>query len=477
MGVVARIFGKKGRKRSHLAAGFAAAMIGVCGPAAAQTLPDPQPPQAQVQQVAPKLTDEQLLDLTQRQTLKYFIEFAHPVSGMARERTNNIADYGQDIVATGGTGFGVMAMVTGASRGWISRDDARARVGKIVDFLSTKATTYDGLFPHYLDGTTGKVYSLNKADNGSDVVESAFLFQGLLTAREYFNGADPAEASLRAKINKLWDAADWTSHVQPGTPGLTWNHSPDYGWKINLPVQGWNEALIAYVMAASSPTHPISRETYERGWARSGKIKKNAKEDGVDLSAGGGPLFFPPSSFLGLDPQGLKDKYIDYDAQTRNQALAAHAYAVRNPKGCAGYGPAWGLTASDGPDGYVVEEPGKEDRCVIAPTGALASFPYTPDYSMQALRHYYEDYNGKLWGEYGFVDAFSEKRDWQAKTDLAIDEGPIVAMIENYRSGLLWKLFMNAPEVQTGLKKLGFESPWLAKDTPPTPKPPTPPSL
>ncbi len=472
MGLASRIFGKKSRKRARLAAIFALAGFGLSGAAQAQTPAIPPTPPASVQQAAPaKLTDEQLLDLAQRQTLNYFIEFAHPVSGMARERTNNIADYGADIVATGGTGFGVMAIVTGASRGWISRDEARGRVDKIVDFLSTKADTYNGLFPHYLDGTTGKTFAWNKADNGSDLVESAFLFQGLITAREYFSGSDPAETALRGKINKLWEAANWTSHIQPGTPGLTWNRSPDYGWKINLAVQGWNEALIAYVMAASSPTHPISRAVFEQGWDRGGKIAKHAAKEGLDLPAGSGPLFFTHYSFLGLDPRGLKDKYIDYEAQTRNQALASHAYAVRNPKGFKGYGPAWGLTASDGPNGYVVEEPGKNDKGVIAPTGALSSFPYTPEYSMQALRHYYEDYDGKLWGEYGFVDSFDETKNWQAKTDLAIDEGPIVVMIENYRSGLLWKLFMNAPEVQAGLKKLGFESPWLAKDVAPTPPP------
>lgn len=468
MKLLKKIFGrkakrekKKPRRLKKLAAVFTLAAAFTAVPSVAQTPPAAPVAQLNVAPAAARLTDDQLMDLVQRQTLNYFTEFAHPVSGMARERTNNVSTYGADIVATGGTGFGVMAMIVGAERGWITRDDVRARVGKIVDFLATKADRFNGLFPHYLDGTTGKVFAWNKADDGSDVVESAFLFQGLLTARQYFSGDNPADVALRGKITKLWEAADWTVHVPPSGKGLVWNRSPE-GWKINLPVRGWNEGLIAYVIAASSPTHPISREVFEQGWAHNGAIRKNMKEEGFALPAGAGPLFFTHYSFLGLDPRGLKDRYIDYDLQTRDQALAQHAYALRNPKHKTGYGPSWGLTASDGPDGYIVEDP-RNDHGVIAPTAALSSFPYTPVFSMQALRHYYEDFGGKLWGPYGFVDAFDEGCNWQATTDLAIDEGPIVVMMENYRSGLLWKLFMTTPDVQRGLNNLGFESPWLAK--------------
>jgi hypothetical protein len=413
-----------------------------------------------------RLTDAEMLDAAQAGALGYFTDFAHPVSGMARERTNNVETYGADIVTTGGTGFGVMAMIAGAERGFLTREDALARTAKIVDFLSTKADRFHGLFPHYMDGTTGKTFAWNKADDGADVVESSFLFQGLLAARQYYSRNTPEETALRDKINGLWRNADWTWHARDESRvdrgGIIWNWSPSQSWKIGLPIRGWNECLITYVMAASSPTHPISRETYAHGWAQNGAIRKNMNSEGYDLPLGGGPLFFAQYSFLGLDPRGLKDSYADYGIQTRNQALAQHAYAVRNPKHFKGYGPAWGLTASDGTDGYDVFSP-ENDKGVIAPTAALSSFPYTPEFSMQALRHYTNDFGGALFGRYGFVDSFDETRHWQAKTELAIDEGPIAVMIENYRSGLLWDLFMSAPEVQQGLKRLGFESPHLDK--------------
>jgi hypothetical protein len=408
-------------------------------------------------------TDDELLDLVQRQTLKYFTDYAHPVSGMARERTNGVEIYGKDVVTTGGTGFGIMAMIAGTSRGWLTRQETLERVAKIVDFLDTKVHTYHGAFPHYLDGATGETFEWGRNDNGGDLVETSFLMAGLLSARQYFSGDTPEEISLRAKINTLWENVDWQFYTR-GENRLYWNWSPDHGWAINLPITGWNEALITYVLAAASPTHPISREVYDHGWARDGRIKDEKFYGGINLPLGptpwGGPLFLSQYSFLGLDPRGLKDQYADYWEQIRNHTLINHAFAVLNPHHYKGYGPDWGLTSSEGPDGYNDFSP-TNDQGVVAPTAALSSFPYAPELAMEELRHLYHDHGGKLWGPYGFRDSFNESRNWVANTNLAIDQGPIVVMIENYRSGLLWQLLMSSPEIKQGLEKLDFQSPYL----------------
>jgi hypothetical protein len=167
-------------------------------------------------------------------------------------------------------------------------------------------------------------------------------------------------------------------------------------------------------------------------------------------------LFWSHYSYLGLDPRGLRDRYADYWQHNRNHTLLNRKYCIENPSKFKGYGEdCWGLTASYSVKGYAAHSPAR-DLGVISPTAALSSFPYTPEYSMQALKHFYYDLGDRIWGEYGFHDAFSEQKNWYPQRYLAIDQGPIIVMIENYRSGLLWKLFMSCPEVRDGLKKLGF---------------------
>ena len=409
------------------------------------------------------LSDTALLELTQRQCFKYFWDFAHPVSGLARERSNQAYDYGNEVVTIGGSGFGIMAIVVATERKWISRDSAVARMNKIVHFL-WKADSYHGIFPHWMNGTTGKTIPFSRKDDGADIVETSYLFQGLLCARQYFNRNDPGERSIRDHINWMWDQAEWNWHTRGGMDLLYWHWSPNNGWAMNFELRGYNEALITYVLAASSPRYPISAEVYHRCWAQSDHFRNGKDYYGYNLPLGfdyGGPLFFTHYSFLGLDPHGLKDRYADYWIQNRNQTLINYTYCTKNPEKFKGYGPdCWGLTASDTYDGYDAHSP-TNDHGTITPTGALSAFPYTPEYSMKALRHFYDDLGDRIWGEYGFVDAFNESRDWYAHSYLAIDQGPIVVMIENYRSGLLWKLFMSCPEVQNGLQRLGFTSPWI----------------
>jgi len=408
------------------------------------------------------LSDSELLDLVQKQTFKYFWDFADPVSGMARERSN-VTDYGAEVAATGGTGFGVMSIIVAVNRNWITRDTAVNRLLKLTKFL-LKADKYHGIFPHWLNGETGKTIPFSSKDDGGDIVETSYLMEGLLCAREYFNGDNAKERQLRQRITWMWNDVDYNWQTRGGISVLYWHWSPNNGWAMNAEIRGWNECLITYILAASSPEHSIEPVVYRRGWAVSNHFYNGKKFYGYTLPLGfdyGGPLFFAHYSFLGLDPRGLKDKYADYWEQNQNHTLINYSYCVDNPKHYKGYGKdCWGLTASDSYVGYAAHSP-LNDLGVISPTASLSSFPYTPEYSMQALKHFYFDLGNKIWGEYGFFDGFSESKNWYAKSYLAIDEGPIVVMIENYRTGLLWKLFMNIPEIQNGVKRLGFESPYI----------------
>lgn len=411
------------------------------------------------------LSDSALLDLVQKQTFRYFWDFAHPVSGMARERSNKTLDYGDEVVTTGGTGFGVMAIIVATERKWISRDTAAKHLLKMVNFL-LKANSYHGVFPHWLNGETGKTVPFSRKDDGADLVETSYLLEGLLCARQYFNQNNETENDLRSRIASIWNDIEWNWFTRDGQEVLYWHWSPNNGWAMDYPVRGFNECLIMYVLAASAQHYPVSATVYHKGWAQSNFFKNGKIFYGYNLPLGlnyGGPLFFSHYSFLGLDPHGLKDAYADYWEQNTHHTLINRAYCLKNPKKFKGYGEnCWGLTASDTYDGYDAFSP-TNDKGTIAPTGALSAFPYTPEYSMQALRHFYDDLGTKIWGQYGFTDAFNETQNWYATTYLAIDEGPIVAMIENYRSGLLWRLFMSCPEIKGGLKKLGFESPWMMK--------------
>jgi hypothetical protein len=405
----------------------------------------------------PEITDEELLTLVQRQTFKYFWDYGHPVSGLARERNG-----GSDLVTSGGSGFGLMAMVVAIERGFISREEGLQRFETIFDFLAS-ADRFHGAWSHWLNGTTGEVLPFSTYDNGGDLVETSYMAMGLLTVRQYLDAGVPAENILIDKINALWEGIEWDWYTRGGENALYWHWSPDYEWQMNMKIQGYNEALITYVMAAASPGHGIDAAPYHETWARNGDIVQNRSYFGYDLpvsnQAYGGPLFFAHYSFLGIDPRSLSDTYADYWEQNVNHSLINYSWCVQNALNYVGYSAdCWGLTASDGPSGYSAHSPAN-DRGVITPTAALSSFPYTPGESMAALKHFYYMLGDRLWDEYGFHDAFSPTYDWVAGSYLAIDQGPIIVMIENYRSQLLWDLFMSAPEVRQSLTKLGFTYP------------------
>lgn len=400
-----------------------------------------------------EIPDDELLELVQRQAFRYFYDFAHPVSGMARERNTS-----GEVVTTGGSGFGLMALVAGIEREFITRDEGIAHFEKVVDFLES-CDRFHGAWPHWLNGSTGSTYPFSQKDNGADLVETAFLVQGLLTVRQYLNTADAAENALSERINALWEAVEWDWFTKGGEEVLYWHWSPDYNWDMNMQIRGYNEALMVYILAAASPTHPVEASVYHNGWARNGGIVNGRSFYGITLPLGydyGGPLFFAHYSFLGLDPRKLSDQYGNYWEQNVAHALINRNHAITNPLKYVGYSSdCWGLTASDGNGGYSAHSP-TNDRGVISPTAAVSSIAFTPDESMDAIRHFYYLLGDRLWGEYGFYDAFNVTAGWWANSYIAIDKGPEIVMIENYRSGLLWNLFMSAPEVGVGLDKLGF---------------------
>lgn len=414
-----------------------------------------------------QITDDSLLTLVQFRTFQYFWNGAEPHSGMARERFHVDGDYpGNDknVVTSGGSGFGLMAILAGVKRGFITRDDAYNRYLRIVEFLR-KADRFHGAWSHWIYGETGKVKPFGPKDNGADIVETSYLMQGLLCVRQYFINGTDKEKLLASEIDKLWREVEWNWFTKGGEPVIYWHWSPDYGWQMNYPVQGYNECLILYVLAASSPTFPVSPAAYHKGWARNGTIKEEHEKYGYILSLNhngspeyGGPLFWSHYSFLGLDPRHLKDSYADYWRENTNQTLINWQWCIRNQTKYKGYSKdCWGLSASYSINGYAAHSPGEgNDLGVIAPTAALSSFPYTPIQSLDAMKHFYYSLGNKIWGIYGFYDAFSEHNNWYPQRYLAIDQGPVVVMIENYRTGLLWSLFMSSGEIQKGLRVLGF---------------------
>lgn len=405
----------------------------------------------------PLISEDSLLTLVQKKTFGYFWDYGHPSSGLARERLGS-----GDVVTSGGSGFGLMGILVGIERNFITRQQGFERLNKIVNFLNSPSTNrFHGAFPHWINGSSGKVYPFSSKDDGGDLVETAFLMQGLLTVNEYFRNGTADEKAMCDTIQKIWKNIEWDWYRRDNQNKLYWHWSPNYGWYMNMPVSGWNEALIVYILAAASPTHSVPKIVYDEGWARNGSYPmENGKNFyGIRLPLGydyGGPLFFAHYSFLGLDPRNLSDQYAEYWTQNVAHSRINFEYCKANPKHYRGYGEkCWGLTASDIPNGYSASSP-TNDLGVIAPTAALSSFPYTPDESMAALNYFYYILGDRIWGDYGFRDAFNLSSDWYADSYIAIDQGPIICMIENYRTGFLWDLFMANPDIRNGLDKLGF---------------------
>ncbi|RIA08680.1 hypothetical protein OE09_0500 [Flavobacteriaceae bacterium MAR_2010_72] len=413
------------------------------------------------------LSDEEMMNLTQETTFKYFWDFANTNSGAAKERYHpDNPTLNQNVVTSGGTGFGLMAILVGIERGYVTRSQAVSRLTTILNFLET-ANRFHGAWSHWIDGGSGNVIPFSAQDDGGDLVETAFLAQGLICLKEYFKNGNTEEQALANKADLLWKGVEWNWYTQ-GQDALYWHWSPNHGFAINLRLRGYNETMIAYILAAASPDYPITPSAYQNGWADNGNIVSSNVQYGFPLilkHAGspsyGGPLFFSHYSFLVLNPKNLTDQYANYWNLAVNHTKINRQYCVVNPKNYKDYGEdCWGLTASysrnaDGSLGYSAHSP-VNDKGVISPTAAISSIPYTPLESLKAMHYFYQN-KDKLLGPAGFYDAFSpEYNYWVGKAYLAIDQGPQIIMIENHRTGLLWNLFMQNEDVKKGLDLLGF---------------------
>jgi len=418
-----------------------------------------------------QMSDAEFLDMTQRATLRYFWDWGDPNSGIARERWQPNEN---DVTNTiGGGGFGVMAIIVGIHRGFITRDQGVDRIKKIVDFLATKIDTFHGAFPHWFNGSTGKVVKFGNYQNGGDIVETSFMIQGLLAAKQYFNLQNSDEELIRNTIKQIWENVDWDFY-RNGSTGLYWNWSPTYLFNIpeggSFIFHGWSETMITYFLAVASPTHSIQSTYYKSGWGSDGGIKYAGQPKyGYQLQVGtnyGGPLFWTHYSYLGFDPRSKRDLYANYFVNNFNQTMINRAYCIENPKNYVGYNEnCWGLTASNSipsAGGYMAHEPGN-DNGTIAPTAAISSMPYflyeNENLALNAIKYFYRTYRSGVWGDFGFKDAFNVSQLWFNDDYLAIDQGPIICMIENYRSQLLWNLFMADPDVIAALPKIPFFNP------------------
>jgi hypothetical protein len=421
------------------------------------------PPSPAASAATHAMTDEELLTMVQEAGFRYYWEAAEPHSGMTRENTPG----DDDIVAVGASGFGVMAIMVGAERGFITHQQAIERLSRMTEFLST-ADHYHGAWPHFLSGSTGRRLPVfDMYDNGADLVETSFMMEGLLAARQYFKQDGPSGQKLYERITELWQGVDWKwFRATPQHDALYWHWSPEYSFHIANRLTGWNEVMITYLDAIASPTHGIPAADYYSGWVGEaiGNPYANGKSYfGIKLDVGGntgGPLFFTDYSFMGFDPRGIHDRFTGYFDNNRAMALINQQYCIHNPHHWQGYGDnTWGLTAVDGPEGYVPYEPTPDlDDGTIAPTGAISAFAYTPEPAMAALKHFYRDLGAQLWSIYGFRDAFNLQQNWYSGITMGLNQAPMVVMIENYRSGLVWKNFMANPEIQPALKNIGFRA-------------------
>ena len=413
-------------------------------------------------------SDNQIITAVQKQTFQYFWDGAEPSSGLARERIhidNQYPENDKNVITIGGSGFGLMSILIGVHNGFINKDDAKQQLIKSLNFLDT-IPRFHGAWSHWYHGDTGKPKAFSQNDDGGDLVETAFLAQGLICVREFFKNGDIDEQQIANKADKLWREINWNFY-RNNKDVLYWHWSPNYGWGMNHAIQGFDECMITYILAASSPTFPIPASTYHKGWARDGSIKSNIQKYGIPTivkhnakEGEVGPLFWTHYSFLALNPNGLSDEYIDYQKALVNHVNINLAYANHNPKKFRGYGSdkGWGWTASYSTNGYNAHHPDNDPTGVISPTAAISSIVYTPKESINFIHYLQDSIGSKVTGKYGFYDAYSESQNWYPKRYLAIDQGPIVVMIQNYKDQFIWKLFMKAPEIKNGLKKLGFTS-------------------
>ncbi|HEX9943896.1 MAG TPA: glucoamylase family protein [Thermoanaerobaculia bacterium] len=441
---------------------------------------------------APRTSDvPPLIADLQERTFRFFWDLAQPENGLIPDRWPT-----PSFSSVAAVGFGLTAYPIGAERGWVTREDARRRVLTTLRFLANAPqgpepagrTGYKGFFYHFLDMKTGTRFEQVELST----IDTTLLLAGVLFCQSYFDRDEPGEAEIRSLAETLYRRVDWT-WIQPRAPLVSMGWTSEkrfhtYDWR------GFNEAMILYVLALGSPTHPIEPEGWE-AFTSTYQWADFYSQEHVNFA----PLFGHQYSHVWIDFRGIRDAYmrakgIDYFENSRRAVLSQRAYAIDNPDGFRGYGAnVWGLTACDGPlDGELTVDGRKirfmtyaargvargeiRDDGTIAPTAAASSIAFAPEAVLPAIEEMHRRWGGHLFSKYGFLDSFNPTLNVETPTKhgrvvpgvgwfdgdyLGIDQGPIVAMIENHRSGLVWRVMRRNPHVRRGLERAGFTGGWL----------------
>ena len=431
-----------------------------------------------------------LIDIEER-TFRYFWDTANPKNGLIPDRFPT-----PSYSSVAAVGFGLTTYPVAVERGYVTRKQARQRVLATLRFFRnapqghsvTGTAGYKGFFYHFLDMKTGLRYE----DTELSTVDTAILLAGALFCQSYFDGSNPEEVEIRRLVDEIYSRVDW-QWAQPHGPAISLGWSPEEGY-LEYDWRGYNEAMLIYLLALGSPTHPVASDAWTE-WTSTYDVMSWRKMFGQEF-LNFAPLFGHQYTHVWIDFRKLQDPYmrrrgLDYFENTRRAVYAQQAYAIANPHGCKDYGATiWGLTASDGPADlelgqgtstrkfrtYAARGAGTYDDCTLAPTAAVASLPFAPEVVMPAIVDMHKRFGEHIYGQYGFLDAFNRSFDfdvplthgkfiagfgWVDVDYLGIDQGAIVAMIENYRSEMVWDVMRKNPYIRQGLTKAGFVGGWL----------------
>jgi len=393
---------------------------------------------------SPSPSDDKFLDQIQRETFKYFVECVNPKNGIVLDRADNFSapDFQKIPGSIAGVGFGLTALAVGAERGWIAKNEAKSRTLATLEFFAEKAEQKNGFFYHFLDMNTGKRFANCEISS----VDTALLLAGVLFAGKYYE--DPQIARLSRNI---FNRVDWR-WMKNGTEFLCMGWKPEEGFLSNYWTQ-YAESLLMYILAMGSTTNGIDRTSW-----------KNLKR--IVGKYGGRECIYCPSLFthqyshIWVDFRDKYDGFADYFENSLQATLINRQYCLDSRRSFKTFDDdCWGLTAAIGPDGYCAygSPPGPaQNDGTVAPTAAGASIVFTPEFSIRVLKYFFHEYNKQMWGKYGFSDSLNINRDFFARDAYAINQGPILLMIENLRSKFVWKTFMRIPEVKRGMMKAGF---------------------
>ena len=424
-----------------------------------------------VSSASAQITTEALLDTIQHTAFNFFWNEANPANGLIRDR-QNVTSPNNAPCSIAAVGFGLSAITIGVDHGWVTREAARDRV------LTTLKTFWYGpqgsgnayagnfgLFYHFLDMNTAKRTWTSELST----IDTALLLAGIVDMKQYFTGSDTVETLIRNLSDSIYYRMDWQKmrYFNPGIM-LGWTPEHEFADQNGVPYGQWtgyNEAMIMYILAMGSPTHPV---TYS-GWQKWVSGYNPGYEYGYYY------VKFPPLfghqyshcwiDFRNIADEWMKDYNLNYFENSRRATLAQRAYSIANPGKHKGYSDTlWGITASDIPPslhngntyGAHGAPPAQDDDGTIVPTAPISSLPFAPDEVMPVIKNMWNNYNSQLWSKYGFRDAFNLNINWWGPDVIGIDQGPIIIMIENYRTGSVWKRFMQNPDVQRGLAVAKF---------------------